>query len=270
MTGEVGLAPEVAQGFSLDGRVAVITGAGSGLGRETARLFALAGARVVLADIDEQGLAASAEALRTGSALTRKVDVSSREELGALADWALHEAGGLDVWVNGAGISYLHSLLESDPARAEHTVAVNMMGAYWGCVSAARVMGGRGGGAIINISSGGGSKPLPGIGIYGMTKAAVNSLTWTSAAEFGPMGIRVNAVAPGWIETPMSRDLFRDETGRISEERKEAVRREMAAKSPLGRLGAPSDIAFALLYLASDASRFVTGQVLAVNGGESM
>jgi len=103
-----------------------------------------------------------------------------------------------------------------------------------------------------------------------MTKAAVNSLTWTSAAEFGPLGIRVNAIAPGWIETPMSRDLFRDETGAISPVLQEKVRREMAAQSPLGMLGRPSDIAFAILYLASDASRFVTGQILAVNGGESM
>jgi 3-oxoacyl-[acyl-carrier protein] reductase len=145
-----------------------------------------------------------------------------------------------------------------------------MMGPYWGSVAAARIMRERGGGAIVNLSSGGGSKPLPGIGLYGMTKAAVNSLTWTSAAEFGPFGIRVNAVAPGWIETPMSRDLFRDASGAISLELQERVRADMAAKSPLGMLGRPSDIAFALLFLASDASRFVTGQILAVNGGESM
>lgn len=270
MEGNVQLAPEVAQGFSLAGKVAVVTGAGSGLGRETARLFALAGAKVVLADIDEHGLAVSAEALPPGLALVRRVDASSRDELEALAGWVLEQTGKLDVWVNGAGVSYLHPMLATDSAKAERTIAVNMMGAYWGCAAAGRVMGAIGGGVIINLSSGGGSKPLPGISIYGMTKAAVNSLTWTSAAELGPMGIRVNAVAPGWIETPMSRDLFRDESGGINEERKHAVRQEMAKKSPLGILGVPSDIAFALLYLASDASRFVTGQILAVNGGESM
>ena len=111
---------------------------------------------------------------------------------------------------------------------------------------------------------------MPGIAIYGMTKAAVNSLTWTSAMEFGPYGVRVNAVAPGWIETPMSAELYRDSSGRIDPVLREKVRREMAIKSPLGLLGRPSDIAFALLYLASDASRFVTGQILPVNGGESM
>lgn len=103
-----------------------------------------------------------------------------------------------------------------------------------------------------------------------MTKAAVNSLTWTSAAEFGPLGIRVNAIAPGWIETPMSRDLFKDKTGKINPQLRDRVRKVMAAQSPLGILGRPADIAFAILFLASDASRFVTGQILAVNGGESM
>lgn len=260
---------ELAQAFTLRGKIAVITGAGSGLGQEASRIFALAGARLVLADIDEDGLADTVGLIGTGEVVTRKVDVSSRGELETLADWTVATVGAPDVWVNGAGVSYLHALAETDPNRAENVIAVNMMGPYWGSVAAARVMRAKGG-AIVNISSGGGAKPLPGIGLYGMTKAAVNSLTWTSAAEFGPHGIRVNAIAPGWIETPMSRDLFRDETGQISPMLQEKVRREMAAQSPLGILGRPSDIAFALLYLASDASRFITGQILAVNGGESM
>ncbi len=260
---------ELAQAFTLRGKVAVITGAGSGLGQETARIFALAGARLVLADIDEAGLADTVRLLGGAEVVARRVDVSSRMELDDLADWTVATLAAPDVWVNGAGISFLHKLAETDPSKAEKVIAVNMMGPYWGSVAAARVMGGKGG-SIVNISSGGGAKPLPGIGLYGMTKAAVNSLTWTSAAEFGPLGIRVNAIAPGWIETPMSRDLFRDETGAISPVLQEAVRSEMAAQSPLGMLGRPSDIAFALLYLASDASRFVTGQILAVNGGESM
>lgn len=263
-------APELARAYSLTNKVAVITGAGSGLGQETARLFSLAGAKVIIADVDAQGMAATRALLGEGRHLVRKTDVARREEVEALADWTVAEAGRLDIWVNGAGVSFLHRLLDTDPAQAERTVAINMMGCYWGCVAAGRVMSAAGGGAIVNISSGGGSKPLPGIGIYGMTKAAVNSLTWTSAAEFGRLGIRVNAVAPGWIETPMSRDLFRDETGRITPERQEQVRAEMAARSALGKLGTPSDIGHALLFLASDASRFVTGQILAVNGGESM
>lgn len=262
-------ADELAQAFRLDGKVAVITGAGSGLGREAARIFALAGARLILADIDEAGLAETVRRVGSGDVISRKVDVSSRDEIEALADWAVTTGAVPDVWINGAGVSYLHQLAETDPVKAQTVIAVNMMGPYWGSVAAARVMAGRGG-SIVNISSGGGAKPLPGIGLYGMTKAAVNSLTWTSAAEFGPLGIRVNAIAPGWIETPMSRDLFRDETGKLDPELRDRVRRDMAAQSPLGLLGVPTDIAFALLYLASAASRFVTGQILAVNGGEAM
>ena len=263
---------ELVRTFSLDQRVAVITGGGSGLGQETARILARAGASVVIGDIDEAGMAETRRLIEVkgGQCHCCPTDVLQPEQLDVLAEAAIAEFGGLDVWVNGAGISYLHSLLDTDRLKAAKVVGVNMLGPYWGSAAAARVMRGRGGGTIVNISSGGGSKPLPGIGLYGMTKAAVNSLTWTSAAEFGPLGIRVNAIAPGWIETPMSRELFRDETGEITETRKQAVRRDMAAKSPLGILGTPTDIAHAVLYLASDASRFVTGQILAVNGGESM
>lgn len=200
-------APELASKFSLTGKVAVITGAGSGLGQEAARLFALAGARLVLADVDEAGLAAT-QALADG-ALIRRVDVARRDEVEALADWVVAETGALDIWVNGAGVSYLHSLLETDEAKAQRTIGINMLGPYWGSVAAARVMAVRGGGAIVNLSSGGGSKPLPGIAIYGMTKAAVNSLTWTSAAEFGPLGVRVNAIAPGWIDADEPRSVSR-------------------------------------------------------------
>ncbi len=263
---------ELVEAFGLEGRVAVITGGGSGLGQEAARIFALAGAKVVVADVNEGGLAETVKIVEAagGQAFSRKTDVSQLAEMEALADFAVSKAGGLDVWVNGAGVSYLHQLFETDPAKAEQVVGVNMLGPVWGCMAAGKAMRDRGGGAIVNISSGGGAKPLPGIAIYGMTKAAVNSLTWSSAAELGPCGVRVNAIAPGWIETPMAQDLFRDETGEINPELREKVKAEMAKNSPLGILGKPSDIAFALLYLSSDASRFVTGQILAVNGGDSM
>jgi 3-oxoacyl-[acyl-carrier protein] reductase len=262
---------ELAEVFRLDGKVVVITGAGSGLGQEASRVFALAGARLVLVDINEAGLAETAK-LIAGEAKPslHRVDVADRSAVEALADRVLAETGKLDVWVNAAGLSYLHGLADADAAKAEKIIAVNMMGPYWGCVAAARVMREMGGGSIVNLSSGGGAKPVPGLAIYGMTKAAVNSLTWTSAAELGPFGIRVNAIAPGWIETPMGSDLFRDTSGKIDADRRDQVRRSMAEQSPMGILGRPSDIAYALLYLASNASRFVTGQILTVNGGESM
>lgn len=261
---------DLAGAFVLEGRVAVITGAGSGLGQETARVLALAGASLMLADINEAGLSDTLKLIEaSGSkAVALRTDVSRPGDLERLANEAVAKLGSLDIWVNGAGISFLHNLLDSDPATTEPVVAVNMMGPYWGSIYAARAMRTGGGGSIINISSGGGAIPLPGIGLYGMTKAAVNSLTWTSAAEFGQFGIRVNAVAPGWIETPMSSNLFRDASGQVTEQSKQAVRDAMAARTPLGILGKPSDVALAVLYLASDASRFVNGQVLSVDGGK--
>jgi 3-oxoacyl-[acyl-carrier protein] reductase len=266
------LQPELAQAFSLDGKVAVITGAASGMGREAARIFALAGARLWLADVDEAGLAETARiaADAGGAASCHRVDVTSKAEMEALADTAAAQTGRLDVWVNCAGISFLHSILETQVEQAEKTVAVNMMGVYWGCMAAGRVMKQLGGGSIINIASAGGAMPVPSLAVYGMTKAGVISLSWTAAAEFGPYGIRVNAIAPGWTETPMAEVLYRDAEGRIDQDTRGKVLAEMASQSPLGRTGRPIDIAHAMLYLASDAGSFVTGQMLRVNGGASM
>jgi 3-oxoacyl-[acyl-carrier protein] reductase len=261
---------ELASAFSLREKTVVINGAGSGLGQEAARIFALAGARLVLTDIDEAGLGRTVELAGSHGILARRIDAASRDELETLADWAVESTGGLDVWINAAGVSYLHSLWETDVASVSKVIAVNMMGPYWASVAAARVMRERGGGSIVNLSSGGGAIALTMAPVYAMTKAAVNSLTWTSAKEFGANGIRVNAIAPGWIETPMTRDHFRDETGAITPAQQDKVRKAMAEQSPLKILGRPSDIAFALLYLASDASRFVTGQIIDVEGGTSL
>jgi 3-oxoacyl-[acyl-carrier protein] reductase len=261
---------ELAGDMLLGGKVAVVTGAGSGLGQETARILALAGAKVVLADVNEEGLKATAAAIGDDQASRRQVDVSIRAEVEALADWAVTDKGRLDVWVNCAGVGYIHPFLETDEQRAQRVIAVNMMGCYWGCAAAGRVMRSQAGGAIVNISSGGGDNPAPGVAVYGMTKAAVNSLTWTSAAELGAFGVRVNAVAPGWIETAMSSSMYRDANGEADADRREALIAEMKRRSPLGIIGRTSDIAYAVLYLASGASRFVTGQILSVNGGAGM
>jgi 3-oxoacyl-[acyl-carrier protein] reductase len=254
----------------LQDKVAVITGAGSGLGQETARILALAGAHVVLVDVDEAGLARTTASIGSSRATSRRVDVSIRDDVELLAAGTLADTGRLDVWVNCAGLPYIHPLLEADPKQVERVIAVNMMGTYWCCAAAGRAMSKTGAGSIVNISSGGGGAPAPGVAIYAMTKAAVNSLTWTSAAELGPCGIRVNAVSPGWIETPMSSSMYRNSTGEVDPIMREGVIERMTRLSPLGILGKTSDIAYAVLYLASDASRFVTGQILSVNGGASM
>lgn len=255
--------------FGLEGAVAVVTGAGSGIGRETAKIFAEAGASVVLADIGD-GAEVTKSMIAPGKSSVHKLDIAVREQVEALADSAVRTFGGLDIWFNAAGIGYQHALLDTDSEMAWRVVDVNFLGCFWGVASAARVMVGRGGGTIINVSSSGGQHPAPGVSIYGMTKAAVISLTWSSAAELGPRGIRVNAIAPGFIDTPMSSDMFRDAQGNILPEKREAVIGEMIRRSPIGLIGEPCDIGYAALYLASNASRYVTGQVLAVNGGTGM
>lgn len=265
----LGCGPEIAKAFSLEDRVAVITGAGSGLGQEAARVFALAGARVVLADIAAAGLEATAAKVRGagGVALIQRTDVVNRDEVEALADAAVREFGRLNSWINSAGITLWAAVMDASKEAAEKVISVNMMGTYWGCAAAGRVMKELGGGAIVNVSSTGGDSPVPGLSVYGMTKAAVNQLTRVCAKEFGPFGVRVNAVVPGWIDTPINTSMYRDPSGEVDPALRENVMEKMAAISPLGMTGQAIDVALALLYLASDASRFVTGHLLRVSGG---
>jgi 3-oxoacyl-[acyl-carrier protein] reductase len=258
--------------FSLAGRVAVITGAASGIGRETARVLARAGACVVVCDIQEAQLAETV-VLVEGSgakALARRVDVSDRDEIDALAASALQVFGRIDVWVNCAGIMVKRPFLEIDEEILDRGIATNLKSVYWGCIAAGREMKRRGSGSIINVSSGGGESAVPELSIYCMSKAAVNMVTRSAAKELGPYGIRVNAIAPGWIDTPMVAHGFRDERGEIDVSKREEVVRIRRQASPLGLTGEPVDVALAALYLASDASRFVTGQILRPNGGVAM
>jgi len=256
--------------FSLPGRVAVVTGAASGLGRETARILSRAGAKVMLADIDASGLEATAGLIGSdgGTALVQRTDVSSIADLDGLAEAARQAFGPIDVWVNSAGVTHWGGVLDAPPEAVQRLVSINMLGTYWGCVAAGRAMREAGrGGTIVNVSSTAGDSPVPGLSVYGMTKAAVNQLTRVCAKELGPFGIRVNAVVPGWIDTPINTSMYLADDGTPDLEMRETVLEQMAALSPLGLTGLPSDIGLAVLYLASEASRFVTGQLLRVSGG---
>jgi 3-oxoacyl-[acyl-carrier protein] reductase len=186
----------------------------------------------------------------------------------ALAEAATSAFGRLDVWVNSAGVPLWAGVLDAAPDAVARLLQINMMGTYWGCAAAGRAMQAAGrGGAIVNVSSTAGDSPVPRLSAYGMSKAAVNQLTRVCAQEFGPFSVRVNAVVPGWIDTPINTSMYRDPTGRPDLALRETVMGQMRAISPLGITGEPADIGFALLYLASDASRFVTGQLLRVSGG---
>jgi 3-oxoacyl-[acyl-carrier protein] reductase len=196
--------------------------------------------------------------------------MARRDQVGALADQALRSLGRLDIWVNAAAVLAETPVLETDEADLDRICAVNLKGVYWGCAAAGRAMRAGGGGSIVNVSSGGADSPAPGVAVYSMTKAAVNMLTRTAAVELGPFGVRVNAIAPGWVDTPMGVQRYRDASGKVDPATRESIVRQRAQISPLGLTGTPRDIALAMLYLASDASRFVTGQVLRPNGGVAM
>lgn len=258
--------------FALGGRTAVVTGAASGIGREIAIVLARAGAKVLICDVDASGLAGTVDLVASTGAevVSRAVDVADRAGIDALAAAAEERWGRLDVWVNVAGVILRRAILDAEEADLDRLLSINLKGTYWGCAAAARIMRGAGGGAIVNISSGGGESPVPELSIYSMTKAAVNMLTRSAAKEFGPLGIRVNAVAPGWVDTPMGLHSFEGADGEVSPEVYQAALASRASASPLGLTGTPRDIALAVLFLASDSSRFTTGQILRPNGGVSM
>lgn len=263
---------ELEKAFGLKGRCAVVTGAASGIGKQTAITLAQAGAHVVLGDIDEGGLATTRAAVEAagGEASTRKVDVTDREAVEGLGDFAMETMGRIDVWANIAGVILTVPIVDATEAQIDRLFDVNMKGTYWGCAAAARRMTAQGSGSIVNISSAGADFPAPGLSIYAMTKAAVSMLTRTLAHEVGPFGVRANAIAPGFIDTPMIAYRYRTPDGGIDQAKRAAILEDRARGSVLGITGEPSDIAHAILYLASDAARFVTGQVLRPNGGVAM
>ena len=245
--------------YSLEGHVAVVTGAGRGIGEGIAKDFAKAGAKVVVAARRTNEIQAVAEAIREegGEAIAVTTDVTDDAALDALAKAAVDTFGKLTIWVNNAGGSPMRVPIRELPRDEwDRTIALNLTSIYTGSIAAAKYMEK---GAIINITSGAGTGPVPGSAHYGAAKAGTNSLTWTLAAEFAP-DIRVNAVAPGAIPTEvMLKAIGRDETqlDQILEE----------WNIPLGRLGAPEDISSACIYLASDASSWVSGEILRVGGG---
>ncbi|MEB4207869.1 SDR family oxidoreductase [Mycobacterium sp. 94-17] len=251
----------------LDGTVAVVTGAASGIGRGLAERFVAEGAQVVIADIETDRGEALAASLGPDAAF-RQTDVSDPEQVTALVSGAVETFGGLHVMVNNAGISSpLRRLLDDDLSDFHRVMGVNVLGVMAGTRDAARHMAEHGGGSIINITSIGGLQAGGGVMIYRASKAAVIQFTKAAAIELAYHEIRVNAIAPGGIPTPI---LGKSAAGMDPEQLQEfeaRIRQGMRDDRPLKREGTPDDIAEAALYFATDRSRYVTGTVLPVDGG---
>ncbi len=258
--------------FSLEGRSAVICGGARGIGRTAAALFARAGAQVTIADVDQQAMDQSASLLKGHGAEVNFVhtDVRVKAEVDSLADHVFATAGKIDVWANVAGVLCYAPIVEATETDLDRLLSVNVKGVFWGSAAAARSMMPMRSGSIINIASAGGEMPASGTSIYALTKAAVIMFTRSLATEVGPWGIRANSVAPGFVETPMTAVNFINDDGSIDEARREEVLSARARQSPLGITGTTEDVAYAMQYLASDASSFVTGQVIRPNGGVYM
>ncbi|MGH0037341.1 MAG: SDR family NAD(P)-dependent oxidoreductase [Myxococcota bacterium] len=259
------------EAYDLGGRTAVITGAASGMGQASARLLSAAGAAVILGDLKEGVLESlAAELLEAGAEVEwARCDVTEPGEVDALVARA-EARGGVDVMANLAGVIHDSLVVDTTEADLDWVLSVNVKGVYFGCQAAARAMSARGRGSIVNMASSGAFTPVSELSTYSISKAGVVALTRVLAAEVGRSGVRVNAIAPGYIEGGMTYRRVRHADGSIDEEAMEKTRERVRRGNALPRLGTPEDVAHAVLYLASDASRYLTGQVLHANGGAYM
>jgi len=263
----------IAQAFDLSDRVAVVTGAGRGLGRAIASRLAEAGAAVACADVVGTTAEETAAAITDagGTAWAHVVDVTDAAAVDALVADAVARHGHLDVMVNNAAIIVDSTVLDTTEADLDRVMAVNFKGVFFGCQSAGRVMREQRSGSIINLASGAIDIATPGLICYAAAKAAVAQLSRTLAMELAPARVRVNAIAPGWIDTPMNeRHALRADGTVDPDKKREYVENRGSRLSPMGIPGEPDDIAFAALYLASPAAKFVTGIVMRPNGGSTM
>jgi 3-oxoacyl-[acyl-carrier protein] reductase len=248
---------------SLQGKVAVVTGGGSGFGAEIAKKLAQEGASLTLLDVDEAGggrVADEINAQRSRSARFLRCDVSRRDDVAGAVRRIVEADGRIDVYVNNAGITHRNqSMLDVSEDWFDRIFAVNVKALYLSALELVPVFRAQGGGAIVNIASTAGIRPRPGLTVYNASKGAAILFSKSMAIEFAPDNIRVNAICPVAGETPLLAEFMGGDTPEL--------RAAFAASVPLGRLSQPRDVANAVAFLASDDASFITGVALEVDGG---
>lgn len=248
------------ESFSLAGKVAIITGASRGIGEAIAHTYARAGAKVVLVSRKLEGLTAVAESIKTNGGEATPI-AAHMGDLGAvqgLMEQVIAQYGGVDIVVNNAGTNpHFGPLLTADESYWDKMLDVNLRGYFRLIRQAAPSMIGRGGGKIINVASVAGINPMPGVALYGISKAAVIMMTKALAVELAAHNIQVNCIAPGFIKTRFSQPIWGNDD----------VNDAVIASTPAKRIGDVEDLVGLALYLASPASHFLTGQTLVVDGG---
>jgi NAD(P)-dependent dehydrogenase (short-subunit alcohol dehydrogenase family) len=251
------------QPLTLAGKVAVVTGASRGIGEAIARALAEAGADLLIAARRPEGLAAAGARLRETGRRVEEVPTHTgdADQCRALIGAAVERLGGVDILVNNAATNpHYGPLLTSEDSMWEKTLQVNLLGYFHAIQAAAPVMAARRGGKVINIASIAGLRPLPGMGLYGLSKAAVIHLTQTLAVELGPLRVQVNAIAPGFVRTEFSRVLWENEP----------LAAGIVGATPSAKIAEPDEIARIALLLASPGSDFVTGQTWVADGGYTL